>query len=114
MPFPNPETQFKPGVSGNPAGTSKRRRMADRLYDALEKMIIEKDIDTGDLLIEEWLRKLVDSGDTEGIKAIFDRTDGPLPRSGSLTHDGALVIKVEYADLEPAAARNPLAEDIDQ
>jgi hypothetical protein len=36
VPFPNPDTQFKPGVAPNPKGYSKKRRITDRLIKMLE------------------------------------------------------------------------------
>lgn len=75
--------------------------MADRVMDALEVMIVEKGIDTGDMVVREWLKKMAETGDTQAIKALFDRVDGPIPRADKLQHDGGLTIKVEYADPEP-------------
>ncbi len=34
--FPNPDTQFKPGYSGNPAGYSRRRRIADAVINLVD------------------------------------------------------------------------------
>jgi Family of unknown function (DUF5681) len=107
VPFPDPANQFKPGVSGNPAGLSKRRRMADRLLDALEVIVIEKGIDTGDLLAREWIAKMIQTGDTESIRALCERTDGPVPRADRLVHDGELVVRIEYADDVPRTVDAP-------
>jgi hypothetical protein len=44
--FPNVEQQFRPGQTGNPAGYSRRRRLADAFHRALNKPGLEDDIAT--------------------------------------------------------------------
>lgn len=66
--FPNPETQFKPGQSGNPTGTSKRRRV----FAALEKLLDETVPEGADLIAKTIFAKAV------GLRRLLkdDREDG--------------------------------------
>lgn len=72
MAFPNPDTQFKPGESGNPKGMAKGTRwLKTRLREALEKGDVADDIMLA-------LIAKAKKGDTSAIKEIFDRIDGKV------------------------------------
>lgn len=78
--MPNPQNlkahEFKPGQSGNPAGYSRGRRLADELARLFE----EKGLDRAFLIkgIEQAMK-----GDFRYWKEIFDRLDGKtLDRMG--------------------------------
>ena len=71
MPFPNESTQFKPGESGNSAGSSKKQRLTN----ALIKLLDEKG-EAG--FIEAGFTAAV-AGDFNFWRYIFDRIDGKIP-----------------------------------
>ena len=71
MPFPNPETQFPPGQSGNPSGYSRKRRLTD----ALVKLIEEKGLD--DPFVKVGMQEAL-KGDFKFWAYIFDRIDGKM------------------------------------
>ena len=73
--FPNKATQFAPGQSGNPGGSSKKQRLTARLHklldDAAEEGFIQVAIDAAkgrnnDAQFNFW-------------KYIYERIDGPMP-----------------------------------
>ena len=73
--FPNPSTQFKPGVSGNRGGRPKKHSMQAALGQLLDAN-------------PEVLRSLIDKGIQEAIngdfrywKEIYDRLDGKVASS---------------------------------
>jgi hypothetical protein len=74
MPFPNKETQWKPGQSGNPAGYSKKRR---GLTDEIIRLVEEKGLE--DALVRAGVAAAL-RGDFNFWRYIFERIDGPLPR----------------------------------
>ena len=78
MPFPNPATQFRPGVSGNPAGRP-RDTLTPLLREALGRVG-----DDGRTVAEQLAEVLVRSalgGNFKAMKTIFDRTEGRPPVS---------------------------------
>ena len=70
--FPNPETQFKKGTSGNPNGRPKKP-----LQCALEAELEAKPELVREL-VQTGLRKALE-GDFRYWSAIFDRIDGKVP-----------------------------------
>lgn len=75
MPFPNPDTMFKPGQSGNPAGRP-RNIIGDALRSRLDRLG-----DDGRPLAEHLAEALVQralEGDIAAFKIIFDRVDGKV------------------------------------
>jgi hypothetical protein len=76
VPFPNPDTQFQPGESGNPKG-----RPSGSLGDRLRAVLAgpTKDGQTvGDKLIEAAVKHAA-KGDFRFFKEIWDRHDGKIP-----------------------------------
>lgn len=96
VPFPNRDTQFQPGQSGNPAGRPKSRTMTERLRAALED-VGDDGLDMGDTVIRHWLGMIAD-GSVGALVELMGRMDGPLTQNHKLEHDGGLTIRVEYAD----------------
>ena len=71
MPFPNPETQFKPGQSGNPAGRPPRRPVVEDLED----LIAEKKADRA--IAAKWLEMML-KGDFRYLQEYLNRRDGKV------------------------------------
>ncbi len=59
MPFPNPETQFKKGVSANPGG---RPKGSGRDIQALDKLIAELQAEPG--IAKTWLKEALGQSET--------------------------------------------------
>jgi len=79
MPFPNPDTQFKPGNPGRPKG----RSVANRLLDLLSQSEIGgKPLPSGkqvaDLVAEAILKGAL-KGDPRLIDVVLNRTEGKVP-----------------------------------
>jgi hypothetical protein len=100
VPFPNPDTQFKPGVSGNPGGRPKGRSIVARIRELLDRttdlqgMPLEGGRTLGDLLAEQVLRNALE-GDVKAAKDLLDRLEGrsrqSVPEQGDTTvRDAAL------------------------
>ena len=95
MPFPNEETQFKPGQSGNPAGLPKGTKwLKTRLREALEATGADKDIVLA--LIEK-----AKKGDILAIKEVMDRIDGKVSQEidQKTEHSGGIRITWEDPDV---------------
>jgi hypothetical protein len=82
---PSPETRFPPGRSGNPAGSSRRRRLADLLRDKLFSNVIGGSVladgqCVGDLINDVLIKAALTGDRTVGlelIREIYLRADGP-------------------------------------
>jgi hypothetical protein len=72
--FPNPETQFKKGASGNSAGYSRGRRQIDDLIELIGLEKSERDIS------RIWLQNILD-GNFAFLKEYLDRRDGKVASS---------------------------------
>ena len=81
MPFPNPDTQFQPGHTGNPAGYSKGRRLATELFELIEEKAAWRSLAAVTL-------KGALEGDIAFLRVLFDRLDGPLGEKLDITTDG--------------------------
>lgn len=100
MEFPNPDTQFKPGQSGNPNGRPKGTKNLSTIL----KTILEEEIeDDGEkrtfqeAIIRKLLKKAKD-GDIKAIMEIFDRVEGKAKQEvqADITHR-----VIEYANGNP-------------
>lgn len=73
MAFPNPETQFKPGQSGNPNGRPPRgRAFADLLQ------LIEETPGAERAISKVWLQQIL-KGNHSYFKEYIERSDGKVP-----------------------------------
>ena len=72
--FPNPETQFKKGASGNSAGYSRGRRQIDDLIELIGLEKSERDIS------RIWLQNILDVN-FAFLKEYLDRRDGKVASS---------------------------------
>jgi hypothetical protein len=72
--FPNPETQFKKGASGNSAGYSRGRRQIDDLIELIGLEKSERDIS------RIWLQNILD-GNFAFLKEYLERRDGKVASS---------------------------------
>ncbi len=70
---PPVEHRFKPGITGNPNGSSRKRRLTE----ALIKLIEEKGLE--DPLVKVGAAAAM-KGDFRFWSYIFDRVDGPISR----------------------------------
>ncbi len=82
MAFPNEETQFKDGQSGNPKGRPKGARSMTTILREMLETEIETDVDGEkvkmqfqDAIIRKLLQK-ASKGEIKAITEIFDRIEG--------------------------------------
>ena len=87
--YPNKETQFKPGQSGNPAG----KKPGTKSITTLLKKILHVELDTTDPVTKEKCKKSISeiiglrlasqamSGNIKAIKIILDRVEGRVADS---------------------------------
>jgi hypothetical protein len=102
VPFPNPDTQFKPGQSGNPDGHSKKRRLTSALIKAIET----KGLD--DPFVMVGLKEAL-KGNFRFWAYIFDRVDGKVTDKLDVTSgDEPLQPVFEIVDNN----RNPAKADV--
>jgi ferritin-like protein len=73
MPFPNPNTQFKKGKSGNPNGRPKMPDISEALNKVLNE---EKDGITALDAVLKALRNKAVKGDVRAAQELFDRAYG--------------------------------------
>lgn len=72
MPFPNPDTQFKPGQSGNTAGRPPGRSVTAGLLALLDKDDVVRNAVTVAIL------KGIKDGDLGFVKLFLERTEGKV------------------------------------
>jgi hypothetical protein len=89
---------FKPGQSGNPAGTSPKRPFAEALRRALARAELEGDFRSLNSLATRLIEKALD-GDVPALKEVADRVDGKVPQAivGSDEHP-PVTINLSSAD----------------
>jgi hypothetical protein len=104
--FPNSETQFRPGQSGNPVGYSKRRRLRDALHilideEGLDRAIVSTAL--GQALGKKASGK--DPGRAPNLAWFRELRDilGDTPRGGSETDDDG-----ESEQIDPETAKRLL------
>ena len=106
MPFPNPDTQFRPGQSGNPGGRPKGRSITARLVELLDRselngQPIKGGKQVGDLVAETIVKHAL-GGDIHFTRLLVDRIDGKLPEATG-SGDGAT-----ESTIDPETARRVL------
>ncbi len=115
MPFPNPDTQFKPGNRANPGGRPRGRSITARLRDLLEKGEINgKPIKGGkqvaDLVAETILKHAL-AGDLGFMRLLLERNDGRVPEAtGDSDEATVAAIDAETARRVLRAARDDGAQ----
>jgi len=72
VPFPNDETKFRAGQSGNPAGYSRGRRQTDDLLRLIEEAGATRAIS------KVWLKAILE-GNVAFLREYLDRTEGKSP-----------------------------------
>ena len=107
-------TRWKPGQTGNPAGSSKKERLTALLRRKLEAVVDPTNPDAGtvgDKVVEALLTE-AKSGNVRAIQEVFDRSDGKvkseLDLGGSLgltTYDLSGLSAKELAELERIVSR---------
>ena len=86
--------QWKPGQSGNPGGSSKKRSIRKHLLELAD--LQDKQGRTPDLVAAAHAWNLAVKGDLDAIKWVAEQLDGKLPQA--ITSDGHLTIEVKRAD----------------
>lgn len=80
MPFPNPDSQFKPGQSGNPGGYSHGRRLRDALAQYIDEHNLEPAIVQTLLMMalgdRKALEKLQRDPNLAWFRLLVERLDG--------------------------------------
>jgi hypothetical protein len=69
---------WRPGESGNPAGSSNKQRGRQQLTDALMRLIEEKGLD--EAMVRAGIKAALE-GDFNFWRYIFERIDGPLAQA---------------------------------
>ncbi len=92
MPWPNPDTQFKPGNNANPGGRPKGRSITSRLRDLLEATEIGgKPLPNGkqiaDLVVEALVKQCI-KGHPKCLDMVMDRAEGKVQEHLDLTSNG--------------------------
>lgn len=102
MPFPNKDTQFKPGESGNPKGrppVPSLKSVLKNLIDSqapkaiidlayVQKLTEKKDLTYNDVLALRLATAALVEGDIAAIKEIFDRLEGKAQQTVDVTTGG--------------------------
>lgn len=102
MPFPNPDTQFKPGQSGNPDGHSASRRVSSALIKLIDKEGADSD------LVKTWLAMaLGKQSELEGRKPDFQFFKELLDRI-----EGKVTDKFEFKDVTKSFEVGTSPEDL--
>ncbi len=98
MPFPNRETQFKPGQSGNPGGRPRGTTLTKLIAGLLEKDEL-KDVDlnggpkVADAMVHTIVKKAIE-GDYRFVELVMNRIDGKVPNPITIdTHDTTELVR---------------------
>jgi hypothetical protein len=82
MPFPNRETQFQPGQSGNPGGRPKGVSLTTLIHELLKEEVWNgkslKGRKVADLLAKKIVQRAV-QGDYRFVELVINRIDGKVP-----------------------------------
>jgi hypothetical protein len=109
MPFPNRETQFKPGQSGNPGGRPKGTSLTKLICGLLEQGELKGASVEGprvaDGLAHVIVKKALE-GDYRFVELVMNRIDGKVPNPITIeSHDTTELVR-EFL-LGQAAATDP-------
>lgn len=86
--FPNKETQFQPGTSGNPNGRPKgSKNVATVLKMLLEKRAEGTEFGYAGPLAQKMLELGLDKGDLGAIREALDRIEGKVPNKQQWSTD---------------------------
>lgn len=107
MSFPNPDTQFQPGESGNPAGRPKGSRNLSTILREMLSEEVEIEIEGKkekcefqEAIVKQLLRK-ANKGNLRAIQEIFDRVDGKAKQQVDVTTKGEQITGVTYTVVKP-------------
>jgi len=99
MPFPNRETQFKPGQSGNPGGRPKGVSLTNLIRALLEKEELKgvslEGRKVADLLAATIVERAV-AGDYRFVELVMNRMEGKVPNKNAIDSHGANEIVREF------------------
>lgn len=101
MPFPNPETQFRPGQSGNPGGRPKSAGLVDRLRKALDQELTDRRTGkpTGrtvaDVLVDVMVKQAL-AGDFRFVNLVLERLEGKVPDRVVTTQEQDLTTLADF------------------
>jgi Family of unknown function (DUF5681) len=97
MPFPNRETQFKPGQSGNPGGRPRGVSLTKLISGLLEKEEFQgvslEGRKVADALAFVIVKKAIE-GDYRFVELVMNRIDGKVPNTIAIdTHDTTELVR---------------------
>lgn len=96
MPFPNPDTQFKPGHSGGPG--RPRGTLTARLRIALHRPRDSGVGDKADQVIDTLIDMAIKDRDFKALAYLYDRIDGKAPIVISEENQGALNVIIQRTE----------------
>lgn len=82
MPFPNPDTQFKPGQSGNPGGRPRKLPLTDRAAVVAEQTTfggkpLPPGVTVADMVVLGWYKAAM-KGDAAARRDLLERLEGKV------------------------------------
>lgn len=96
-PNPSPETRFRPGGPPGP-GRPRSKPLTDRLRERLEEIAQGGDGRAlADELVDRWI-EMIRAGDGSALRELLTRVEGKV--SDRVEHEGAVTIRVEYAEAD--------------
>jgi Family of unknown function (DUF5681) len=115
VPFPNPDTQWKPGQSGNPGGRPRRKPITDRINALLEKalltgIVVPEGKVLADLVAEAYVAAAI-VGDARDRKEMTDRVEGRAILATTQTDDVDARDALRTEALEMTRARHARQPD---
>lgn len=110
MPFPNKDTQFKAGQSGNPNGRPKKLPDLDKLL--AEVLGPNKDGKDGMEVIVEAMLKKAAKGDVKAAELLLNRGYGKAKQFISMNHEGGVNLVFEQATTQHEGNTGEIYEGI--
>jgi len=106
MSFPNPETQFKPGQSGNPNGRPKgaksRSTVIKRWLEAMDKGKNPMTGEVEEMSVEDKMTLALIGkalkGDTQAYKALMDSAYGQPKQEIENTGQSEVITRIRFKD----------------